>query len=194
MAACCRGSSLQPAPCSPEQWDTPSERAPASPLARWQRLPRRSRRSSERRQKSARTRQEHTWLYRIRTPTILHYTRILKDPPLLRADFLTQSIWNFGGQGSNNRRFYSVSNQSSPLTHPQVGTGSWRTCRWRGPPRWFPVWSCTPRRGPSRCSSSTRRRPRGSRSSCWGRGFLEGTTTEDSETTAFKSSHWPVKT
>lgn len=64
----------------------------------------------------------------------------------------------------------------SPWKHPQVGTGSWRTCRWQGPPRLFQVRSCIPRRGPSRCSSSTRRRLRGSGSSCWSRGFLEGAT------------------
>lgn len=64
----------------------------------------------------------------------------------------------------------------SPWKHPQVGTGSWRTCRWQGPPRLFQVRSCIPRRGPSRCSSSTRRRLRGSGSSCWSQGFLEGAT------------------
>lgn len=90
------------------------------------------------------------------------------------ADVINMKIWG----GKKSWIFYSVSFSSSPLTHPQAGTGSWRTCHWRGPPRLFQVWSCIPHRGLSRCNSSTRRRLRGSGSSCWSRGFLEGATTK----------------
>lgn len=55
MVVCCRGSPFQPAPCSPGQWDTLSERGPTDPLARWPQLRRHSPRSSEPQQKSAQT-------------------------------------------------------------------------------------------------------------------------------------------
>lgn len=66
-----------------------------------------------------------------------------------------------------------------PSTHPRVGTGNWRTCHRRAPHHWFQAQSCTPHRGPSRCSSSKHRRLRGLESSCWGLGSLEAVKIKD---------------